>query len=88
MSDWGDFFKIQFELDDNKKQAQKDTERINSMINALEKKQIPLDIKRRKGRILKELRRNMRGWSESTRYTRLAIRYAINEIRMQEWGVL
>ena len=38
MSDWGDFFKIQFELDDNKKQAQKDTERINSMINALEKK--------------------------------------------------
>jgi len=86
MGDFGDFFKIIFELEDNDREKLRDVERVNAAINSLQKRNIPIEKKRRKGRILKELRRSMRGWSESTRYTRLAIRYAINEIRMQDWS--
>jgi len=84
---WLEFFGVVFRFEDEKKQAEQDVQRVSTMINALQKRNMPIERKRRKGRILKELRRNMHGWSESTRYTRLAIRYAINEIRCQEWSV-
>jgi hypothetical protein len=84
---WDQFFRIMFRLEDEAKQAQRDTERVNAAINALQKRNIPIDRKRRKGRILKELRRNMKGYSQSTRYTWFAIRCAICEINCQDWGV-
>ena len=82
---WNDYFEIIFKLEDEKKQTEQDTQRVNAMINALQKRNIPIERKRRKGRILKELRRKMYGWSESTRYTRTAIRNAIIEIRWQDF---
>jgi hypothetical protein len=85
--EWKHFFNVIFELEDNAKQAQRDTERVNAAINALQKRNIPIEKKRRKGRILKELRRNMRGWSKSTCYSVFAIRCAICEINNQDWGV-
>ncbi len=77
---WHEFFGIIFRLEDERKQAEQDAQRVSAMINALQKCSMPIERKRRKGRILKELRRNMRGFSESTRYTRFAIRCAICEV--------
>lgn len=80
---WSEFFEGVFAWEDRNKRACQDVERVNALINALEAKPIPIEVKRRKGRILKEIRRAICGNLEIF-YTRSTIRYAINLQRIED----
>jgi len=82
MSEWADYFQLVFDMEDRNKRAQQDVERVNRMINALQKSRIPLEKKRYKGAVLKEIRRGINPHLESF-YSFNAIRYAINNVRYE-----
>jgi hypothetical protein len=70
---------ILFSWMDLEKRAESDVQAINSRINDLQRSSMSIDRKRRKGRILKEIRRNI-NWAMEKFYDRRTIREAIKTI--------
>lgn len=80
---WHEIFTTIFDMEDREKISSRETEHISSMVNALWKRNISMERKKRKGAILKIIR-EWHSPSIGFHYGWSLIRWAINLLWLQE----